>query len=479
MYNRYTIFRMAYMRLIFKKKYLLILTALSIVFISACAVKSPSDTTSSSSQFNIENESKISDSGRIYNKPNTDINLGEIITLVDKNGEPYITPYYDYSDTTITFLSHWAANDCDSIHMINYVRKYGGPQISFITAPYSECGIKLQSMILAGNSPDIYKVRDGDITTLLRQGIFSDLTESFDWNNRNWIDLHDYLDIVTYNGKVLIAPEVNSNYFIWYNKNIFNESATEDPITLYEKDQWTTDKFDTICKKLTKRENGNISVYGFGYDHTWLRQVFAMFDAQIARISDGHYVNTLGEDNISDAISYLDNQINTYRVTCPQDKALTYFATGKLAMLWYGNWLTMTSPFDNMNIDNTIDFVPAPKNSNNKTGYVQDFALGGHAIPIGSNHFDASVAFIEIFNYYKQTPELDDVSTNAQCEINNWSQEQFKRIRAPRYYDTKYSFNEVSPTWDFILSSIEEQKNWLTVREIYSKQIDLVIDSLS
>lgn len=454
----------------------IVLILLAILLLNACSLTKNNTSSASSSSFAetntyTENKSKNINQFR-------EIDLGEITTLVDKNGTPYNTPNYDYSDSTITFLSHWSPNDPDSIHMINYQRKYGGPEISFVTAPYSECGIKLQSMILAGNSPDVYKIRDGDITTLLRQGIFSDLTDKINWNSKNWIDLAEYLDIVKYKGKILIAPEVNSNYFIWYNKNIFNETATDDPISLYEKNLWTIEKFDTICKKLTKRENGNVSVYGFGYDHTWLRQIFAIFDAQIARINNGTYINTLKEDNIEKAISYLNDQINTYRVTCPQNKAISYFSAGKLAMLWYGNWLTMMHPFDKMNVDNVIDCVPAPK-SNNNDGYVQDFAIGGHSIPIGAKHFEEALAFIEIFNYYKQTPELDKISTNAQCELNNWSIEQFNRFRAPRKYTNKYSFIEISPTWDFILTSIEENKNWLTIREIYSKQIDLVIDGLS
>ncbi|MBO4934642.1 MAG: extracellular solute-binding protein [Clostridia bacterium] len=409
----------------------------------------------------------------------TELDLGEVETFVDEDGTPYVTPQYEMTGRTVSLLSHWDADTPDSIHMVSYLRKYGGPQVKFITAPYAECGTKLQSMVLAENAPDLYKVRDGDVAGIMRQGLFTDLTGLIDWDSRNWIDLKPFLDTVRYNGQILIAPEFNSNYFIWYNKNIFSERGVEDPIELYDKGEWTLDKFDSICKRLTVRQDGAVQLYGFGYDHTWMRQVFAMFDAQLSVKSGDGYVNTVGSDAVTDAISYLNEQINVSRVTCKQDKALPYFASGKLAMLWYGNWLSMSAPFAEMNLSGTIDFVPAPTNSRLDLGPRQDYALSGHAIPIGAKDTEAALAFIEIFNFYKQTPELDTVSTNAQCELNNWSTEQFLRMRKPRYYENKYTFVELSDTWDFILDSVENNRSWLSVREMYSKQIDLVIEGIS
>ena len=55
------------------------------------------------------------------------IDLGEVETIVDKSGEPYVTPNYNYRDRTVTFLSHWYPEDC--LHLITYMDKYGGPQI--------------------------------------------------------------------------------------------------------------------------------------------------------------------------------------------------------------------------------------------------------------------------------------------------------------------------------------------------------------
>lgn len=413
-----------------------------------------------------------------YKIGTTDIDLGDVTTIVDESGEPYVTPSYNMTDRTVSLLSHWDASTPDSIHMVNYIRKYGGPQIEFVTAPYGDCGTKLQAMVLADNSPDIYKVRDGDTANLMRQGMFTDLTGLINWDNRNWRDLKPYLDTVTYDGKILIAPEFNSNYFVWFNRSVFDEHSTEDPLSLYEKGEWTLDNFDNLCRRLTIRSNGAIQTYGFGYDHTWMRQVFSFFDAQLHVKHGDTYENTINSDATADAVSYLNKEINVWKVTCAREKALPYFAGGKLAMLWYGNWLSMSTPFAEMNLNGAIDFVPAPENTASGLGPRQDFALAGHAIPVGAKNTDAAVTFIEIFNFYKQTPELDTVSTQTQCEINNWSYEQFRRMRIPRYYKNKYTFIDLSDTWGYILDSVETGQPWLSVRDIYSKQIDLAIEGI-
>lgn len=455
---------------VFKKTMALFLFLTTLLFSAAC---SPSGNSSHSS---LEPQPE-----QIYSSNNSEtdiIDLGAVTTITDKDGEAFVAPIYNMSDRTVTFLSHWDANTPDSVHMVNYMRKYGGPQIDFITVPYVECRTKLQSLVLSENPPDVYKIIDGDTTGIMRQGIFTDLTNLIDWDSKNWKNLKPYLNTVSYEGKVLIAPEFNTNYFIWFNRSIFDENSLEDPLSLYEKNEWTINKFDNLCRRLTVRNNGRTDLYGFGYDHTWMRQVFAFFDAQLATISGDIYINTVNSDNMTDAVSYLDKMINLDKVTCPKENALALFARGKLAMLWYGNWLSMSHPFDEMNLGGVIDFVPAPLTSTSDSSPRQDYALAGHAIPIGAKNTDAALAFIEIFNHYKQTPDFDNNSTLAQCALNNWSYEQFLRMREPMHHENKYTFNNISSTWSFILDSVESGHSWLSVREMYSKQVDLVIEGI-
>ena len=405
------------------------------------------------------------------------VNLGEVVDIVDKEGKAYVTPRYNMRDQSVSFLSHWNAETPDSVHMIAYMEKYGGPNINFITYTYGECGIKLQAMVLAENAPDVYKLRDGDLVNLMFSNVWSDITNDFDWSNRNWSDLAPFMQYVTVDGKVLAAPEMNANDMIWFNRTLFEEYGLEDPLQLWEKGEWTKDNFDNICRKLTIREGGNVSIYGYGFGHTWLRHVFAMFDANFAIFDGSKYIDNTDDPKIADAIAYLNQMGSVEKVYCDMSKASAYFASGKLAMYMYGNWLSMAEPFRTMALEGKIDFVPIPENTATGLGPRQDYVLGGHAIPVGAKNRECAKAFIEIFNFYKQTPELDMVSTKAQCEINAWTVDQFFRMRAPRYYENQYTYNELTG-WGSVLDGALKGENWYTMRETFRPTQQLVIDSV-
>ena len=450
---------------------LAVLLMLALVFALAACKKADGGASSSSST------GVLDDDGQGHIVYSSSFDLGSVETIVAKDGEPYVTPLYKMRDQTITFLSHWNAETPDSVHMIKYMEKYGGPNLKFLTYNYGDCGMKLQAMVLAENAPDVYKLRIGDLTSLLFSNVWSDVTNDFDWKNRNWRDLEQYMKYVTLNGKVLAAPEVNANYMVWFNKTIFEEYGVEDPLSLWNKGQWTKDNFDNICKKLTIKEGGNTSIYGFGFDHVWFHDVFAMYDTNFAIFNGKNYVSNTDDPKIADAMSYVTNMNTVQKVWCDMNKANAYFASGKLAMLYYGNWLTMTEPYRTMGAQGKIDFVPVPENTATGLGPRQDYYIEGHAIPVGAKNREGAKAFIEIFNFYKQTPELDMVSTEAQCEINGWTVDQFFRMRAPRYYKNQYTNIALTDLDTYFMLAMKGE-SWYTIKEQLDPKQNLVIDSL-
>ncbi|MBO4934523.1 MAG: extracellular solute-binding protein [Clostridia bacterium] len=458
-------------------KIIALLLAVGMVFAMAACKKQGDGNGASSSGSGVadDNGGKTDEAGHIVWSSSVD--LGSVETIVDNSGEPYITPTYHYRDKTVSFLSHWSAETPDSVHMIAYMEKYGGPNIKFLTYNYGDCGMKLQAMVLAENAPDVYKLRDRDLITLMFSNVWSDITDKFDWKNRNWRDLSQFMQYVTVDGKILAAPEVNANTMIWFNRTIFEEYGLEDPLQLWEKKQWTKDNFDNICRKLTIKEGGNTTIYGFAFGHTWLREVFAMFDTNFAKFDNGKYVSNLDDPKIADAISYISQMGSVEKLYCDMSKASAYFASGKAAMYLFGNWLTMSEPFRSMAANGKIDFVPIPENTATGLGPRQDYVIGGHAIPVGAKNVNEARAFIEIFNFYKQTPELDMTSTLAQCEINGWTYDQFIRMRAPRYYEHQYTYNELLE-WEEVLNGALRGENWYTIRESFGPKQNLVIDSL-
>jgi len=403
------------------------------------------------------------------------IDLGEVETIVDESGEPYVTPQYNMRDQTVSFLSHWTPEDMR--YVLAYLDKYGGPQVECLTYPYSECGMKLQAMVLAGDPPDVFKLRIGDLTTLLFNNLWQDVTNDFDWDNRNWRDLKPFMQYVTVNGKILVAPEVNANYMVWFNKAIFEEYGMENPLELWEKGEWTKDNFDNICRKLTIREGGNTSIYGFGFDHRWFFDVFAMYDTNFAVFDGTTYKSNTNDPKIADAMSYITDMATVEKVWCDLDKANAYFASGKLAMLYFGNWLAGSEPFRSMNFDGKIDFVPVPENTATGLGPRQDYYIEGHAIPVGAKNREGAKAFIEIFNFYKQSQEQDLETTKKDLEVAGLTVDQFFRYRSCRYYKNPYTAIILLDCGPYFMQAFGG-KSWYEIKAEFDPKQNLVLDSL-
>ena len=454
------------------KKNALRILSLCFVFIlvfSLCACKSTTTKTASGSD-EYSNNDYYSSSSQI---PSLD--LGEVETIVDKDGEPFVTPKYNMRDQTVSFLSHWTPQVMT--YVLAYLDKYGGPQVECVTVPYGECGMKLQAMVLADNAPDVYKLRIGDLTTHLFNGLWQDITNDFDWDNRNWRDLAPFMNYVTVNGKILVAPEVNSNYMVWFNKSIFEEYGMENPLDLWEKGEWTKDNFDNICRKLTIKDGGNTSIYGFGFDHRWFFDVFAMYDTNFAIFDGTRYKSNTDDPKIADAFSYITNMATVEKLWCDLDKATAYFASGKLAMLYYGNWLPESDPFRTMNFDGKIDFVPVPENTATGLGPRQDYYIEGHAIPIGAKNREGAKAFIEIFNFYKQSQEQDLETTKKDLEHGGLTVDQFFRYRSCRYYKNPYTAIILLDCDPYFMQAFQG-KSWYEIKSEFDPKQNLVLDSL-
>ena len=458
------------------KKGFLRIVSLAIILLTLFALTACKNTAGNLSSASSDgNADYVGDNIDGANNSDLIIDLGKVETIVDKDGEPYVTPTYNMRDETVTFLSHWYPEDM--VYVLSYMEKYGGPQVKCLTYSYGDCGMKLQAMVLAGTSPDVYKLRIGDLTTLLFNNLWSDVTNDFDWSNRNWRDLDYFMKYVTLNGKILAAPEVNANYMIWFNKNLFAEYGLENPLELWEKGEWTKDNFDTICRKLTIKEGGNTAIYGFGFDHRWFYDVFAMYDTNFAKFDGNTYSSNMDDPKIADAFAYITQMNSVEKLWCSMDKANAYFASGKLAMLYYGNWLAGSDPFRSMNFDGKIDFVPVPENTATGLGPRQDYYVEGHAIPIGAKNREGAKAFIEIFNFYKQSQELDLETTKKDLELAGLTVDQFFRYRSCRYYKNPYTaliLCDADPAFMRALNG----DSWYEIREELEPKQQLVIDSL-
>lgn len=96
---------------------------------------------------------------------------------------------------------------------------------------------------------------------------------------------------------------------VYYNVNMVTvDNKLEDPLDLYNRGEWTFDKFEEYCKKLTKKDaNGDISVYGCQMEANASMSVFVRANGgSLGRInSDGKWQQTLSDKKTLNGFNFV------------------------------------------------------------------------------------------------------------------------------------------------------------------------------
>ncbi len=100
----------------------------------------------------------------------------------------------------------------------------------------------------------------------------------------------------------------NDFYAVFYNVNMVTvENKLEDPYDLYERGEWTFEKFEEYANKLTKRENGAVSIYGANVPAAATVPVLVTANgSDIGKItSEGTWQETLSDPKTMTAFNYI------------------------------------------------------------------------------------------------------------------------------------------------------------------------------
>lgn len=96
---------------------------------------------------------------------------------------------------------------------------------------------------------------------------------------------------------------------VYYNVNMVTvDNKLEDPFELYNRGEWTFDKFEEYCKKLTKKDaNGDISVYGCQMEANASMSIFVQANGgSLGRINaDGKWQQTLSDKKTLNGFNYI------------------------------------------------------------------------------------------------------------------------------------------------------------------------------
>jgi len=201
--------------------------------------------------------------------------------------------------------------------------------IEYVNLTYVGVQESINTSVLAGTPDcDIYLVDTAIGVPAVMNGYALDMKDILPADSDIFTDkvIMNYLDLGD-GGAYMIKPvaaqsQVEATYPLMFNLQMIEDANLEDPRDLYDKGEWTWDKFLEYCIALTKDTNGDgiIDVYGFaGYEQEW-------FECML--MSNGTYVAKDGTENFSSAevtevLQFMQDMYLTYNCAYPyaQDSA--------------------------------------------------------------------------------------------------------------------------------------------------------------
>lgn len=202
--------------------------------------------------------------------------------------------------------------------------KYG---IKFFWDNITYSGVKesINTSILAGTpDEDIYLVEAGFGIPAQMNGLAVDLKKILPADsdifttqkNAGYLDLGDGKACIFY--RIDGQGAVEGTYPLGFNMQLLAEYNLEDPRVLWEKGEWTWDKFLEYCKVLTKDtdNDGQIDQYGYcGYEAETLSELLMSNGAVIA----GGPTQTLTSEPVGEVLTMMSDMYNVHKICYPYD----------------------------------------------------------------------------------------------------------------------------------------------------------------
>lgn len=220
---------------------------------------------------------------------------------------------------------------------------------------------------------------------------------------------------------------------IYYNVNIITkDNKLEDPYELYKKGEWTFDKFEEYCRKLTKTDaSGAISTYGCQLPAAaWIQYFVNANGGSLGRIDgDGKWKQTLSDSKTVNAYNYIYKWMYTDKcVYIPSGTWGTSFQNlwdGTTAMA-LGSCAAASDSYLKQKDEGGMGVVPMPKGPDADDSDVL-FATGGFAyvIPVAYQKDAAKYLYV-----------IDQLSKRWYENFDSYYSTQFAAIFKDRkYYD--------------------------------------------
>ena len=175
--------------------------------------------------------------------------------------------------------STWGSpEDLESFDKVQDAFTEDHPDIDLVFNPtpsYSEYHSKLLTQLSAGSAPDVFYVGDDHVASILRNNVLLGLNDVLG-KKTGGLTADSFnpslLKVATWEDELYALPNDVNPDTLWYDKEALAAAGIDDdPATLAENDEWTTEAFFEMLAKLKAVELNGASYYNYWATHySWI-----------------------------------------------------------------------------------------------------------------------------------------------------------------------------------------------------------------
>ena len=296
-------------------------------------------------------------------KPSTGVNLGGGTQInVEQTGFGISSKMYNgIKGTKVQVVLFNQPTEIDNKLKAAFEKKYSCT-VEYKTYGWAEWQTKIYQMTTAGNPPDTMIFNDSMFLSYVAKNVAMDITKYVDLKDTVWNS--SVTSLFSWDGKIYGAAKADDSYifYIYYNKNMFDDYGIKTPRQYYDEGQWTYAKFREVAAKFVKDTNrdGISDQRGFA---TWYWDIFIIGNNGNEIQFSGNKINiTLKNSNELEGIKMIQEmQLRDKSFDHGQPNWREDFMAGKVAMIAERPWQAVGEMDCYNKCSFKIEVAPFPK----------------------------------------------------------------------------------------------------------------------
>ncbi len=330
----------------------------------------------------------------------------------------------------LRWLSFWSLEpeegETVDVFLQLFKTKYGG-EIEHIPTTDSTKYDDLATLVLGGNSPDMFPAADLDtFPGKASAGMFQPMDDYIDYDSELFPEgARRINDMHTIGGKHYMAcVSADAGTIIIYNKNTIEENGFDDPAELAYNNEWTWNAFKQMCYDFTNTEQGKYAIDGWWYELAMMLST----GVPVVGMENGEVVNNVMDPNLA-RVQELFREMHNAGVNFPRAEYNWKEHPEKIGegtTLFYpvGSWQLFEPDISAFGKPGEIMFAPMPRDENADEWYLS--AAGGldaYAMCKGAPNPEAVAAFIKCKLTANTDESVKDVNDKKLRGDYGWTDE--------------------------------------------------------